>query len=157
MGRTVSRRSFCVQATGLWGAAGGATLVAAPVFAQVQDGTWSDHALWPVLKKSKLAIDANGLVKAAFAPEVTALGGKPMTITGFILPIAANSRTHYILSRYSPECPFCPSGGPNEVIEVFLKKPLGLTSAMVTMHGMFSMQPDMDAGLFYRMKDAALA
>jgi hypothetical protein len=142
----------------MFGAAGVAAMVAAPAFAEpVQDGTWSDHALWPVLKKTKLTTDANGLVKAAFAPEVMALGGKPMTITGFVLPIAANSRTHYILSRYSPECPFCPSGGPNEVIEVFLKKPLGPTSAMVTMHGLFSMQPDMDAGLFYRMKDAALA
>jgi hypothetical protein len=140
------------------GAAGVAAMLAAPVLAEpVQDGTWSDHALWPVLKKTKLTTDANGLVKAAFVPEVTALGGKPMTITGFVLPIAANSRTHYILSRYSPECPFCPSGGPNEVIEVFLKRPLGPTSAMVTMHGLFSMQPDMDAGLFYRMRDAGLA
>ena len=122
----------------------------------VNDGTWSDHALWPVLKKTRLTTDANGLIRAAFTSEVVALGDKAMTISGFILPIEATSHKHFILSRYSPECPFCPSGGPTEVIEVFLNKPVGLTSAMVTMKGMFSTQSDMEAGLFYRMKGAAL-
>ena len=140
-------------------ALGGAFAVAAAHAAgaePVNDGTWSDQALWPVLKKTRLTTDANGLIRAAFAPEVTALANKPMTISGFILPIEATSHKHYILSRYSPECPFCPSGGPTEVIEVFLNKPLGPTSAMVTIKGVFSTQNNMEAGLFYRMKDAAL-
>ncbi len=122
------------------------------------DGTWSDNPLWPVLKETHLTTDSSGAIHAAFAPGVLGLADKPMTISGFILPIEnTTSYRHFILSRYSPECPFCPAGGPNEVIEVFAKSSIAPTSAMVVMNGMFSVQGDMDKGMFYRLGNAQLA
>jgi len=143
---------------GALGLAGAALLATGSAYAEpVDDGTWSKHPLWPTLKKTRLAADQNGMVRAAFTPEVSSLSGKAMTISGFILPIEASKRyNHFILSRYSPECPFCPSGGPTEVIEVFTDKAVGPTPALVTMRGTFSVQDNMEAGLFYRMKGGVL-
>ena len=62
-----------------------------------------------------------------------------------------DARHHFILSRYSPECPFCPAGGPTETIEVFADQPVGATQLMVTIEGVFNVQGNMDAGLFYRL------
>lgn len=42
-----------------------------------------------------------------------ALAGKPMTVLGFILPVEATRQfTPFILTRHSPQGPFCPSGAP---------------------------------------------
>ena len=153
-----SRRGLLGLAAGAVAAWRGPAAWAAQVATPVDDGTWSTNPLWPVLKKTHLITDANGLIRASFTPEVEALASKPMTISGFILPVETSTRyKHFILSRYSPECPFCPSGGPTEVIEVFSAKPVGPTPAMVTMRGVFAIQGNMEAGLFYRMDKTELA
>jgi hypothetical protein len=147
------RRFFAVASTAIVAAGIAGAARSSPVV----DGTWSTNALWPVLKKTKLTMDASGAIRAAFVPEVLALANKPMAITGFILPIETTTHyQHFILSRYSPECPFCPSGGPSEVIEVFSSAPIAPTSAMVGMKGMFTVQNDMARGMFYRMDHAAM-
>jgi hypothetical protein len=124
---------------------------ALPVLPKKNDGTWSAHPLWSILRETKLKVDDNGIIHAAFVPQVLQLSGKPMTITGFVMPVGGDARHHFVLSRYSPECPFCPAGGPTETIEVFADQPVGATQLMVTIEGVFNVQGNMDAGLFYRL------
>jgi hypothetical protein len=124
---------------------------ALPVLPKKNDGTWSAHPLWSILRQTHLKVDANGIIRADFVPEVQKLAGKPITISGFVMPIGGDTRHHFILSRYSPECPFCPAGGPTETIEVFADRPVGATQLMVTLAGTLNIQDKMDVGLFYRL------
>jgi hypothetical protein len=124
---------------------------ALPVLPQTNDGTWSGHPLWSILRQTKLKVDDNGIIRAAFVPQVLKLAGKQIKITGFVMPTGGDARHHFILSRYSPECPFCPAGGPTETIEVFADQPVGRTQLMVTIEGVFNVQGDMEKGLFYRL------
>jgi hypothetical protein len=124
---------------------------ALPVLPQKNDGTWSGHPLWSILRQTKLKVDDNGIIRAAFVPQVLKLAGKQIKITGFVMPTGGDARHQFILSRYSPECPFCPAGGPTETIEVFADQPVGRTQLMVTIEGVFNVQGDMEKGLFYRL------
>lgn len=128
-----------------------------PVLPQKNDGTWSAHPLWSILRRTKLDVDANGIIHAKFVPEVLKMANKPIKISGFVMPLGKDPRHHFVLSRYSPECPFCPAGGPTETIEVFADKPVGATNLMVTLEGTLSIQDKMEVGLFYRMLHAELA
>ena len=155
--RLWSRRQLChalPAAALLTTAAGRALAVQEPV----DDGTWSTDPIWNVLKKTRLTTDPRGMVHAQIAAEVSALVGKPMTLSGFILPIETSmSFKHFILSRYSPECPFCPAGAPNEVIEVFSTVAMRPANHMVFLSGHFSVQNNVEEGLFYRMENTSIA
>lgn len=152
-----SRRQVCraLSASAL------ASTVAARVLAQqepVDDGTWSTDPTWLILKKTRLTTDPRGMVHAQIAGEVNALAGKPIVISGFILPVETSmSFKHFILSRYSPDCPFCPAGAPNEVIEVFSTKAMQASNHMVFLRGRFGVQNKVEEGLFYRMENTTVA
>jgi hypothetical protein len=125
---------------------------------QPDDGTWSKDPTWDILRRTRLTTDARGMVNAQIAPEVKALVGRQLVISGFILPIETTmSFRHFILSRYSPECPFCPAGAPNEVIEVFSTVDTGPTNYMAFYQGRFSVQNKVEEGLFYRLENARVA
>src|SRR5579872_6240370 len=69
----------------------------------------STAALWAVLHHSKVGEDeAHGRFTIAFSPDVKALVGRTVTLTGFMLPLdeAQNTR-HFLLSKYTPVCFFC--------------------------------------------------
>ena len=151
-----SRRGFCLSAAlaSLGGWRGG--------LAQEEDfpddGTWSTHPVWRTLKTTKLTTDARGMVHAEIPPAVKDLAGRSLVISGFILPLSAQPQSnHFILSRYSPECSFCPAGAPNEVIEVFSTKPMRTATHLVFLRGQFAVQNNVEEGLFFRLERAVTA
>jgi hypothetical protein len=113
--------------------------------------------LWAVLRTTKIGEDARrGIFTARFSPAVQALAGKSITISGFMLPLESQGRTaHFLLSKYTPVCFFCPPGEPNEVIEVRTVKSLKAGYGKVTVTGRFALQNDGEKGLFYVMTQAA--
>jgi hypothetical protein len=114
----------------------------------------SDAPLWSVLRLTEVSEDAKrGLYTARFPSEVKALNGQTVSLTGFMLPIDAWTRSkHFLLSKYTPVCAFCPPGAPNEVVEVITAKSLVVTEAMVTVTGKFSLANDSEKGLFFRIE-----
>ena len=155
MSERVDRRRFCTLALAL---ASAASVSGVRAQQQPYDGTWSQDPVWDVLRTARLTTDARGMVHADVPPKVVALAGKPMTVSGFILPVEATRQfTHFILTRYSPQCPFCPSGAPNEVIEVVSKTPMQAGNFMIFLTGRFSVQNKVEEGLFFRLDGAAIA
>jgi len=153
MSQSVDRRAFCTLAlaAAVWGSRARAQQ-------QAYDGTWSQDPTWDLLRTTRLTTDARGMVHATVPPKVEALAGKPMTVSGFILPIEATPQfKHFILSRYSPQCPFCPAGAPNEVIEVYSKTLMQAGDYMVFLTGNFAVQNNVEAGLFFRLDAAVTA
>ena len=114
----------------------------------------SGDPLWKVLRTSKIAEDKRtGFYSAVHPPAVLALAGTTVSVTGFMLPIEqARQTNHFLVSRYTPVCFFCPPGDPNEVVEVRTRKPRPAGYDPVKVTGRFSLADNGEKGLFFRIE-----
>jgi Protein of unknown function (DUF3299) len=94
--------------------------------------------------------------EVVFSPEVKKLNNKSIKVAGFMMPIEQRE-THkrFMLSAVPPGCPFCLPGGPNSLIEVFVKKPLKYTTDAIVLNGTMNLLKDDPSGFYYRMIEAA--
>jgi hypothetical protein len=113
----------------------------------------SPAPLWATLRKTRIGEDAKrGIYTASFPPEVRGLQGTQVTLSGFMLPMdTAQKSKHFLLSRYTPVCFFCPPGEPNEVVEVVSRSGVKLTDGMVTLSGKLTLTNNGEKGLFFRL------
>lgn len=114
--------------------------------------------LWATLRTTRIGMnEAQGIFTATHPPAVKALVGKSITLTGFIMPLDTATRgTHFLLSKYTPVCAFCPPGEPNEVVEVRTAKPIAFVEQLVNVTGIFGLQNKGDNGLFFQMSGASV-
>jgi hypothetical protein len=119
----------------------------------------SSDPVWALLRKTPVQADvAHGVFTASPPPEVQALSGREMSVTGFMLPLDPFPvLNHFLLTRNTPVCPFCPPGEPNEVIEVYSSLMIKPTTQQITVHGRFSLQQNPAAGLFFRLDAKAIS
>ena len=113
-------------------------------------------AVWATLRQTKIGVDeARGLFTATHPASVRALAGKTISLAGFILPLDAEAKgTHFLLSKYTPVCAFCPPGEPNEVVEVRSARPITFSPQLVTVTGTFALENKGENGLFFQMNGA---
>jgi hypothetical protein len=112
--------------------------------------------MWKLLMKTKLTLDEkNWVYTAAIPDDVKALNGRPLTITGFIMPLQNEEKqTWFLLSRLTPVCPFCPPGEPNEILEVKAAQPIPFTYDPIRLTGTFRLIDEGAKGLFYQLDKA---
>jgi hypothetical protein len=110
--------------------------------------------LWKVLRTTRISEDKRtGFFSAVHPPAVRALAGTTVSVTGFMLPIEqARQTSHFLVSRYTPVCFFCPPGDPNEVVEVRTRKPRPAGYDRVKVTGRFSLADNGEKGLFFRIE-----
>jgi len=126
---------------------------------QAQDALpQSTHPMWQELSKTKIKVDdKKGLYSAVVPAPVKALSGKEITINGFMLPLESKEKfTHFLLSKRTPTCPFCPPGEPNEIIDVHTVSPVAYSEDIITLKGKFSLMNDREMGLFFKLSGAKL-
>lgn len=113
-------------------------------------------ALWATLGKTKITVDEQkGLYNATFPDEVKKLNGQTVKISGFMVPLESDEKfTHFLLSKRTPTCFFCPPGEPNELIEVFSQKPTEWLEDLATYEGKFELVDDKEKGIFFKMTHA---
>lgn len=118
----------------------------------------SPDAIWTTLQATRVRNDpAKGLYVASFPRAVSALAGQTLSVSGFMLPLEAKgTTTHFLLSKYTPVCFFCPPGQPNEIIEVQSSSAVVPSQDLVTVTGRFGLQKNGDGGLFFRLEQATL-
>ncbi len=116
----------------------------------------SKDAFWDVLARCKVTLDTKKyLYSIVRTPEVDAMEGKPFTVSGFIMPLeAAETFKHFLLSKRTPTCGFCPPGEPNEIVEVFTNEKIKWDDGLVTMTGTMAFTDNPELGLFFQMKNA---
>lgn len=116
----------------------------------------SKDPMWKVLGKTVIHLDKKEWkYSATHPPEVKALVGKEVTITGFVLPVeATESFTHFIISKRTPTCAFCPPGEPNEIADVWLEKPMKWDQDAVTVTGIFELMNNDELGMFFKISKA---
>jgi len=116
----------------------------------------SKDPLWTVLAKTKIKVDPNkGVYDATFPDEVKKLDGQTLSISGFILPLESTEKfKHFLLSKRTPTCFFCPPGEPNEIVEIYTDKPVPWDENLVTYEGRFGLTDQREAGIFFKMTNA---
>ncbi len=118
----------------------------------------SQSPIWAAFTKCKIGYNnQNGIFSIALTPEVKALAGTAVTINGFVLPLdGADHTKHFLLTRNTPVCMFCPPGEPNEVVEVVTPKPIVWTSKIVTVTGPLSLINNGEKGMFFKIAATAV-
>jgi peroxiredoxin len=91
-----------------------------------------------------------------YTAEVQAMAGKQIALDGFVLPLeSSNKSSHFLLSIRSPSCSYCPSGAPNEIVEVFTKKPIAWSDELMTFSGTLKLaETKNETGIFFQLVDA---
>jgi hypothetical protein len=112
--------------------------------------------LWSALGKCDVGYDEkNGVYSIKVTPEVKTLDGKKLTVRGFVLPMDGSDRTrHFLITRNTPVCLFCPPGQPNEVIEVRSSSAVPWTDKIAAITGTFNLIDDGEKALFFRIENA---
>src|SRR5262249_49914973 len=96
-----------------------------------------------------------GTYSIKLTPEVQSLDGKTITVRGFVLPMDGSDQTkHFLLSRNTPVCAFCPPGQPNEVIEVQSSNAVPFTDKIVAVTGKLRLVNDQERSVFFKMENA---
>jgi hypothetical protein len=118
----------------------------------------SNDPMWAVLGKTKIHLDAKAWrYSATFPPDIKAMAGKPITISGFMLPVETTEKfRHFILSKRTPTCPFCPPGEPNEIADVWLTDPVKWDEDTVKVTGTFSLMNNPELGMFFKIDKAKI-
>lgn len=113
-------------------------------------------ALWDTLYKTKVTFDEKkGLYSARFPDKVKKMNGQRVKISGFMLPLESTEKfNHFLLSRRTPTCFFCPPGAPNEIIEVYSQKPTKWVEDLVTYEGKFELMNNGEMGVFFKLTNA---
>lgn len=116
----------------------------------------SKSPLWSRLGHCPSHFDnATALYSITLSPEVKAMNGQTVTVNGFVLPLDGSDETrHFLLTKRTPVCMYCPPGEPNEVIEVTSKQPVEWNDDLVTMKGRFTLVNNGEKAIFFALDDA---
>ncbi|MDB5417148.1 MAG: hypothetical protein JWP50_567 [Phenylobacterium sp.] len=134
---------------------------AQPVLPQQWNGGHPEalNPIWDLLAQPKVNVDArNGLMTAAFTPDVKKMAGAVVKVDGFILPLEPGRETiHFALTRRNSGCPFCPPSQPTEAAEVLLTRPIKISGDLITVTGKLVLHASSDQGMFYQLQGATVA
>lgn len=121
-----------------------------------QDGIWHELAKVEYEKKYNKELNEN-INYPIFSPEIQALEGKTVNVTGYVIPLEIGS-DYFVLSAFPfASCFFCGAAGPETVIEVYSTKPLKLTGDdRITVRGRLELNRSDINHLMFMLRDAVL-
>jgi hypothetical protein len=109
---------------------------------------------WATLAKVESVVD-HGKVVSRFDASISELDRTRVLVRGFMLPMdLGDMQHHFLVSAVPPHCPFCLPAGPDAVMEVKAKSPVGFSLEPVLLRGKFVVVKDDSYGLLYQLVDA---
>jgi hypothetical protein len=156
---SVYARLGCMRAASL-----ALALAIAPMLAQAQQPPHDPQTsmlpdakgalAWSLLSQTAIRKIA-GKLGPDFPAALRPLNGKTVKLQGYILPLEAG-QTHrrFLLSAWSPTCPFCVSAGPEAMVDVKAKSAVKYSLDPVVVQGRLELLDDDAAGMFYRLVEA---
>ena len=117
----------------------------------------NDVVSWKLLAQVEL-IKIKDRYVPQFSGNVAALDQKEVKVQGFMLPLEmGDKQTHFILAAMPQDCPFCMSGGPEQLVEVRSKRPVTYGFEPIVLTGKLAVLKDDPTGVYYRLTDAVPA
>jgi hypothetical protein len=116
-----------------------------------------DDPRWVMFRGVKVDTDLKrGVATARFPPDLLSADNEPIEIGGYIIPLESASfdTSHFLLTRRSTGCPFCPPNEANEAVEVFTTKKVHYESRQFFVKGRLKLVASSDNGLFFQIHDA---
>ena len=114
----------------------------------------ADDFIWKLFARCQIKSERDFSYGISYIPEVKAMNGRRVAISGFMVPLEAKGKfSHFLLSRRPPTCAFCPPGEPNEIVEVFSAQPVSWQENLVTVSGALVLTNDGKKGIFFQLKD----
>ncbi len=135
--------------------------IISPLHAQKKEYTGFPSLVWPKLYNITFvkAKDKDGeFDKPVFTTAVTSLNGKPVTLPGYIVPFDAGNRSNHLMLSSLPlnACFFCGAGGPESVVEVFLKSEMTYTDKPMEFKGVLRLNDKDPNKMIYVLEQAEL-
>jgi len=114
--------------------------------------------LWSEFAKCKIGYDnRSGFFNISVTPGVRAMAGRSITLSGFVLPLDGSDHTkHFLLTRNTPVCLFCPPGQPNEVVEIAAPHTIEWTDRIVKVTGPLTLINNGEKGMFFKINATAV-
>jgi hypothetical protein len=96
--------------------------------------------------------------KPVFSEEIKALGGKEVTVRGFIIPVEGyKNHKEFILSAFPyANCFFCGGAGPESVMEVTASEPITYSAESIVLKGKLVLNSEDVNKLMFALTDARL-
>jgi hypothetical protein len=115
-----------------------------------------DDARWAAFRGVRVTTDTRkGVATAVFPPDLLRAQNQVTEIGGYMIPLEAKSDSrHFLLTRRSSGCPFCPPNEANEAIEVFAAQPVHYEQRQVFIKGRLTLVSSSDNGLFFQLREA---
>ena len=112
---------------------------------------------WSMLSAATIKM-SKGKLCPAFPEALRPLNGKMVKLQGYILPIeAGQTHRYFLLSAWSPTCPFCQTAGPEAVVEVRARSAVKYSIEPVVVEGRLMLLNNDASGMFYRLLEAVPA
>lgn len=112
---------------------------------------------WSLLSSTSIK-KIQGRLGPDFPEPIRALNGKTVKLQGYILPLeAGQTHRYFLLSAWSPSCPFCQTAGPEAMVEVKARAAVKYSIDPVVVEGRLMLLDNDASGMFYRLVEAAPA
>ena len=112
---------------------------------------------WSLLSATTIKM-TNGKLGPAFSSALQPLNGRTVKLQGYILPLeAGQTHRYFLLSAWSPTCPFCLSAGPEAMVEIRAKTAVKYSMDPVVVEGRLLLLESDPGGMFYRLVEAVPA
>ena len=109
---------------------------------------------WSLLSKTAIR-KVDGKLGPDFPAALRPLNGKAVKVQGYLLPLeAGQAHKRFLLSAWSPSCPFCLTAGPEAMVEVKARSAVKYSLEPVVVQGRLELLENDPAGMFYRLVDA---
>lgn len=114
----------------------------------------NDVVPWSVLTDLTKKTTKDGILPV-FNDAQKGMDKTTQRIQGFMVPLDAKpTQTHFLLTSVPMTCSFCTPGGPESMVEVKAKIPVRYSLEPVVVEGKFTVLPNDQYGLYYRVVDA---
>jgi uncharacterized protein len=112
---------------------------------------------WSLLSSTSIK-KTQGRLGPDFPEPLRALNGKNVKLQGYILPLeAGQTHRYFLLSAWSPSCPFCQTAGPEAMVEIKARAAVKYSIDPVVVEGRLVLLDNDASGMFYRLVEAAPA
>ena len=131
------------------------------LFAQKNTYNGFPSLVWPKLYDIRFVKSKDALGefdKPVFSDAAKSLDGKTVTLPGYIVPFENGMKSAHLMFSSLPlnACFFCGVGGPETVVEVFLKKEVSYTDKPVEIQGVLRLNGKDPDKMIYVLEQAEI-
>lgn len=109
---------------------------------------------WSLLSATQIK-RTQGRLAPDFSTALRRLDGRTVKVQGYLFPLEAGQmHKRFLLSAWSPTCPFCQTAGPEAMIDVMARTPVPYDVDPQVLQGKLVLLDQDASGMFYRLVDA---